>query len=71
LPNQPNVLRVIIGNTDEHTSDWQQRHEHHHSHPHTHNEGEDHSHSHNRTLPLNIKNNPLTTNRSLHVNKKA
>jgi uncharacterized protein (TIGR00299 family) protein len=80
LPNQPNVLRVIVGQTDEKTLDWQQRlgpieakehrHEHLHTHTHTHNECEDRSHSHNHIHPLNIKNNALSTNRSLSINKR-
>jgi uncharacterized protein (TIGR00299 family) protein len=55
LPNQPNVLRVIVGTTETQPVDWQlnpkplqvethQHHEHHH-HPHTHDEN-----NHNNTV---------------------
>jgi uncharacterized protein (TIGR00299 family) protein len=56
LPNQPNVLRVVVGKTEVQAVDWQvqseqlvvqehQHHEHHH-HPHSEEHGHDHSHEH-------------------------
>jgi len=48
LPNQPNVLRVVVGNVDPLIGKWQishehLAHEHGHAHPHTH---DDHHHHH-------------------------
>jgi uncharacterized protein (TIGR00299 family) protein len=56
LPNQPNVLRVVVGTTEVQAVDWQvqseqlvvqdhQHHEHHH-HPHNEEHGHTHGHSH-------------------------
>lgn len=52
LPNQPNVLRVIVGKTELQAVDWQlhadplQAHEHHHHDHHHHEHGDGHTHSH-------------------------
>lgn len=54
LPNQPNVLRVVIGKSDPYISQWQvthehlnDSHEHHHHHDgHHHHHGHDHGHKH-------------------------
>jgi uncharacterized protein (TIGR00299 family) protein len=56
LPNQPNVLRVVVGKTEVQPVDWQlhpkplqvqghQHHDHHH-HPLTHSHGHDDGHTH-------------------------
>ncbi|MDQ1911987.1 nickel pincer cofactor biosynthesis protein LarC [Paenibacillus sp. GD4] len=55
LPNQPNVLRVVVGESDPYMHKWQVHHEelahshshhhHHHEHDHHHHHG-DHGHSH-------------------------
>jgi pyridinium-3,5-bisthiocarboxylic acid mononucleotide nickel chelatase len=57
LPNQPNVLRVVVGTTEVQAVDWQvqpdqlhvldhQHQEHHHHAAHTHGDGHGHSHEH-------------------------
>jgi uncharacterized protein (TIGR00299 family) protein len=52
LPRHPNVLRVVIGEVDDHSQQWQppQLHTHdehiHHEHVHEHNHGHDHEHGH-------------------------
>jgi uncharacterized protein (TIGR00299 family) protein len=44
LPGQPNVLRVVVGRTDDDTLQWQppQQHSHEHSHDHPHKHSHDH-----------------------------
>jgi hypothetical protein len=67
LPNQPNVLRVVIGKTEVQAVDWHihseplqiqsnqehEHHHHHHSHDHNHNHNHDHNHEnkHGHTHP--------------------
>ncbi|MEX2460229.1 MAG: LarC family nickel insertion protein [Paenibacillaceae bacterium] len=62
LPNQPNVLRIIVGKTELQTVDWQfspeplhihehQHNEHHNHHKHDH---ENHEHTHKHDEPLNV-----------------
>ncbi|QGQ94780.1 LarC family nickel insertion protein [Paenibacillus psychroresistens] len=57
LPNQPNVLRVVIGNTEANAVDWQVQpeliqahdHQHHEHHHHPHNDEHTHEHKHEHT----------------------
>jgi uncharacterized protein (TIGR00299 family) protein len=55
LPNQPNVLRVVVGKIDPYIGQWQVTHEHlaehSHSHPHQH-ENHHHHADHNATSPV-------------------
>lgn len=59
LPKHPNVLRVVIGEVDDHLQQWQPPHQHthqdhvqheheheHHGHTHVHSHDHEHSHSH-------------------------
>ncbi|NOU70446.1 nickel pincer cofactor biosynthesis protein LarC [Paenibacillus sp. LMG 31458] len=54
LPNQPNVLRVVVGKVDPYIGKWQVSHEHlahEHSHGHTHDDHHHHQHEHSHTHP--------------------
>lgn len=63
LPDQPNVLRVIVGHTEAYLEKWHTHHElhqvehthdhahHHHSHDHSHSHSHDHGHSHGHDHP--------------------
>lgn len=47
LPNQPNVLRAIVGNSDPYLAKYQVHHDHgHHHHEHHHEHGHSHEHGH-------------------------
>lgn len=50
LPNQPNVLRVVVGKVDPFIGKWQVSHEHlAHEHGHTHSHDDHHHHEHSHT----------------------
>jgi uncharacterized protein (TIGR00299 family) protein len=56
LPNQPNVLRVVVGKVDPYIGKWQVSHEHlahehGHGHGHTHDDHHHHQHEHSHTHP--------------------
>lgn len=55
LPNQPNVLRVVVGTADSYLAQWKVQHDrlphhevshHHHGHSHHHDHDHDHHHEH-------------------------
>lgn len=46
LPNQPNLLRVILGEVEDHALSERAHHHHHDQHHHHHDHDHDHGHHH-------------------------